>query len=256
MYSRQLIPRNISMLLRSRTTLPRLAQASPVLKRYNSSSSSSGPRYNKPLAWTLGAAAMLTGIYLVAPFDLLPKRPKVTEQIAIEPKGENPQAQTKDIDTEVTEENKNLGDNIEATSLPSEVPIEKKEASTDKKETTIEAGKLQVLENMELGETEEEVRKEGAYNPETGEINWDCPCLGGMAYGPCGEEFKEAFSCFIYSEADPKGIDCVEKFQHMQDCFRKYPEHYAEQLKEEEEATAVLEAESKGANEDFLDVKE
>jgi len=25
---------------------------------------------------------------------------------------------------------------------------------------------------------------EGAFNPETGEINWDCPCLGGMAQGP------------------------------------------------------------------------
>lgn len=31
-----------------------------------------------------------------------------------------------------------------------------------------------------------------------GEINWDCPCLGGMATGPCGVEFREAFSCFHY----------------------------------------------------------
>lgn len=77
-----------------------------------------------------------------------------------------------------------------------------------------------------------------AYNPETGEINWDCPCLGGMANGPCGEEFKEAFSCFVYSEADPKGIDCVGKFQNMQNCFREYPEYYAEQIKDEEEASA------------------
>ncbi|GAA5831614.1 hypothetical protein JCM11251_000769 [Rhodosporidiobolus azoricus] len=77
-----------------------------------------------------------------------------------------------------------------------------------------------------------------AYNPETGEINWDCPCLGGMADGPCGEEFKTAFSCFIYSEAEPKGIDCVEKFRGMQECFRKYPEVYgseAEDLEAEEE---------------------
>ena len=29
-----------------------------------------------------------------------------------------------------------------------------------------------------------------------GDINWDCPCLGGMAYGSCGQEFKDAFSCF------------------------------------------------------------
>ena len=32
----------------------------------------------------------------------------------------------------------------------------------------------------------------------SGELNWDCPCLGGMAYGPCGQEFKDAFSCFHY----------------------------------------------------------
>ena len=65
-----------------------------------------------------------------------------------------------------------------------------------------------------------------AYNPETGEINWACPCLGGMADGPCGEEFKAAFSCFIYSEDEPKGVDCVDKFRGMQECFRKYPEIY------------------------------
>ncbi|ANB15227.1 Mia40p [Sugiyamaella lignohabitans] len=80
---------------------------------------------------------------------------------------------------------------------------------------------------------EEAAANQGAFNPETGEINWDCPCLGGMANGPCGEEFKAAFSCFVYSEADPKGIDCVEKFQGMQDCFRRYPEVYSEELRED-----------------------
>jgi intermembrane space import and assembly protein 40 len=68
----------------------------------------------------------------------------------------------------------------------------------------------------------------GAFNPVTGEINWDCPCLGGMAHGPCGPEFREAFSCFVYSEDEPKGINCVEKFKGMQDCFRRHPEEYAE----------------------------
>lgn len=31
-----------------------------------------------------------------------------------------------------------------------------------------------------------------------GDINWNCPCLGGMATGPCGVEFRDAFSCFHY----------------------------------------------------------
>ncbi|KAK9315000.1 hypothetical protein V1522DRAFT_406023 [Lipomyces starkeyi] len=71
----------------------------------------------------------------------------------------------------------------------------------------------------------------GAYNPRTGEINWDCPCLGGMAHGPCGEEFKAAFSCFVFSEEEPKGVNCVPLFEVMQNCFRKYPETYAEDLR-------------------------
>ena len=29
-----------------------------------------------------------------------------------------------------------------------------------------------------------------------GDINWSCPCIGNMAIGPCGVEFREAFSCF------------------------------------------------------------
>jgi intermembrane space import and assembly protein 40 len=62
---------------------------------------------------------------------------------------------------------------------------------------------------------EEEAGQQGAFNPETGEINWDCPCLGGMAHGPCGEEFKSAFSCFVYSDQEPKGIECIDKFQYV-----------------------------------------
>ncbi|CUS20205.1 LAQU0S01e01376g1_1 [Lachancea quebecensis] len=118
-----------------------------------------------------------------------------------------------------------------------------------------EGGKEAPTESSEKGETEKkgqngdntEQKPQSAYDPDTGEINWDCPCLGGMAQGPCGEEFKAAFSCFVYSEEDPKGIDCIEKFKGMQDCFRKYPEHYAEQIKDEEDAAgaaAQLESQS------------
>jgi mitochondrial intermembrane space import and assembly protein 40 len=98
---------------------------------------------------------------------------------------------------------------------------------------------------------ESEADKQGAFDPETGEINWDCPCLGGMAHGPCGEEFKSAFSCFVYSNEEPKGMDCIDKFQYvlkallvwlsilifcrgMQECFRKYPEIYGAELADDE----------------------
>lgn len=62
-------------------------------------------------------------------------------------------------------------------------------------------------------DAEEEASQEGAFNEETGEINWDCPCLGGMAHGPCGEEFRAAFSCFVYSKEEPKGMDCIDRFK-------------------------------------------
>jgi len=81
---------------------------------------------------------------------------------------------------------------------------------------------------------EEEAGQEGAFNEETGEINWDCPCLGGMANGPCGEQFKAAFSCFVYSKDEPKGVDCIEHFKTMQNCFREHPEIYGAELEDDE----------------------
>lgn len=81
-----------------------------------------------------------------------------------------------------------------------------------------------------------------------------------MAQGPCGEEFKAAFSCFVFSEAEPKGLDCVEKFKGMQDCFRLHPDVYGDEIDDDEEeeeekatankneeAAAVEEEEDKGA---------
>ena len=68
--------------------------------------------------------------------------------------------------------------------------------------------------NPGLEATEEEASQEGAFNEETGEINWDCPCLGGMAHGPCGEQFRAAFSCFVFSKEEPKGMDCIENFKY------------------------------------------
>lgn len=101
-----------------------------------------------------------------------------------------------------------------------------------------------VVEEVDIEETvaidgDADNSSEGAaFNPETGEINWDCPCLGGMAHGPCGEEFKEAFACFVYSEAEPKGIDCIKKFENMRTCFKQHPEHYKEELYDDDEPVA------------------
>ncbi|KAI9819356.1 MAG: Oxidoreductase [Thelocarpon impressellum] len=83
---------------------------------------------------------------------------------------------------------------------------------------------------------EEEADSQGAFNPETGEINWDCPCLGGMAHGPCGEEFRSAFSCFVYSTEEPKGMDCIDRFKYadMQAHQTRHPDIYGEELDNED----------------------
>lgn len=41
-----------------------------------------------------------------------------------------------------------------------------------------------------------------------------------MAYGPCGEQFREAFSCFVFSKEEPKGMDCIEKFKYVGSLLR------------------------------------
>ncbi|KAI5779269.1 intermembrane space import and assembly protein [Geopyxis carbonaria] len=122
----------------------------------------------------------------------------------------------------------------------SEAGVGKTGPSKEESKQESEEKSLQPVEGMaaESGAQElaEEAGQEGAFNPETGEINWDCPCLGGMANGPCGEDFKAAFSCFIYSEADPKGVDCIDKFKTMQSCFQAHPDIYGAELTDEDEA--------------------
>lgn len=93
---------------------------------------------------------------------------------------------------------------------PTPAPAAPEAPQDDAQQPSPEAATLKSPEELEA-----EAGQEGAFNPETGEINWDCPCLGGMAHGPCGEEFKAAFSCFVYSSEEPKGIDCIEKFKYV-----------------------------------------
>ncbi len=94
--------------------------------------------------------------------------------------------------------------------------------------------------------TESEASREGAFNEETGEINWDCPCLGGMAHGPCGDQFRQAFSCFVFSKEEPKGMDCIEHFKTMQGCFREHPDVYGGELEEDEVEEGVREQQQIG----------
>lgn len=78
-----------------------------------------------------------------------------------------------------------------------------------------------------LEETNTELTPSRAINPETGEIDWDCPCLAEALKPPCGEVFKTAFSCFVKSVTEPKGEDCMSLFVEMQKCYLAHPEVYA-----------------------------
>ncbi|ELT99549.1 hypothetical protein CAPTEDRAFT_154809 [Capitella teleta] len=80
---------------------------------------------------------------------------------------------------------------------------------------------------------------------ENGDINWNCPCLGGMATGPCGNEFREAFSCFHYSQDEQKGSDCYEQFKGMQECMQKFPSLYDNESGADMDAIAEEEAKAR-----------
>ncbi|AET40879.1 Mia40p Ecym_7022 [Eremothecium cymbalariae DBVPG len=201
--------------------------------RYSSNSSKANPLFkdvNIP-AMILASSVTLGAIYMVCPLKMKVKKDKVRSSgaavIASSSVGQDTLVGGDDVEEPLEEATEVTGEQlIEPSDHFANGSDENgvTEHVADAAETVVENGNVSV--------------QESAYDPGTGEINWDCPCLGGMAHGPCGEEFKAAFSCFVYSEADPKGIDCVEKFQAMQTCFRQYPEHYAEQLKNDEEEIA------------------
>lgn len=54
----------------------------------------------------------------------------------------------------------------------------------------------------------------------------NCPCIASMKEGSCGLPFLAAYRCFLESETEPKGMDCMEQFKSMQVCVADHPEEY------------------------------
>ena len=77
-----------------------------------------------------------------------------------------------------------------------------------------------------------------------GSINWNCPCMGDIVNGPCGEQFKAFFSCYHYSEAEPKGTDCMAQLKEMTDCLEEHPEIYDKYLRDNDKDKEKDEAET------------
>jgi hypothetical protein len=73
-----------------------------------------------------------------------------------------------------------------------------------------------------------------------------CPCIDSMRDGPCGDEFISAYRCFLESDSEPKGMDCVELFSSMQSCMAEHPEHYLDD--EEEDGQAAVSADGESAD--------
>lgn len=78
---------------------------------------------------------------------------------------------------------------------------------------------------------------QSAYNEETGEINWDCPCIKGALEPPCGDTFRTTFECFVRSKADPKGADCIQHFAALQKCYQDNKEIYLDNLGDDDDDT-------------------
>lgn len=54
--------------------------------------------------------------------------------------------------------------------------------------------------------------------------------------GPCGPTFVDAFSCYIRSSHEEKGMDCLDQFKVFQECLKKNPDHVEKIMSDAEEA--------------------
>ncbi|XP_028782860.1 mitochondrial intermembrane space import and assembly protein 40 homolog [Neltuma alba] len=63
----------------------------------------------------------------------------------------------------------------------------------------------------------------------------ECPCIADLRSGPCGNQFSEAFLCFLKSTAEEKGSDCVHPFVALQNCIKANPNAFPEDILNEGE---------------------
>ncbi|XP_071723865.1 LOW QUALITY PROTEIN: mitochondrial intermembrane space import and assembly protein 40 homolog, partial [Rutidosis leptorrhynchoides] len=63
----------------------------------------------------------------------------------------------------------------------------------------------------------------------------ECPCIADLRNGACGDQFSNAFLCFMKSTAEEKGSDCVHPFVALQNCIKANPNAFSKEVLEEEE---------------------
>lgn len=63
----------------------------------------------------------------------------------------------------------------------------------------------------------------------------ECPCIAHLRTGPCGDQFSNAFVCFIKSTSEAKGSDCVSPFVYLQKCIKANPDAFPKDVLEDDE---------------------
>ncbi|KAK4373438.1 hypothetical protein RND71_008822 [Anisodus tanguticus] len=53
--------------------------------------------------------------------------------------------------------------------------------------------------------------------------------------GPCGNQFSDAFLCFLKSTAEEKGSDCVSPFVALQSCIKANPNAFSKDVLEDDD---------------------
>ncbi|XP_060185789.1 mitochondrial intermembrane space import and assembly protein 40 homolog [Lycium barbarum] len=62
----------------------------------------------------------------------------------------------------------------------------------------------------------------------------ECPCIAHLRSGPCGNQFSDAFLCFLKSTAEEKGSDCVSPFVALQSCIKANPNAFSKDILEDD----------------------
>ncbi|XP_055802599.1 mitochondrial intermembrane space import and assembly protein 40 homolog [Solanum dulcamara] len=62
----------------------------------------------------------------------------------------------------------------------------------------------------------------------------ECPCIAHLRAGLCGNQFSDAFLCFLKSTAEEKGSDCVSPFVALQSCIKANPNAFSKDVLEED----------------------
>ncbi|ERF73369.1 hypothetical protein EPUS_07203 [Endocarpon pusillum Z07020] len=190
---------------------------------------STAPPHQKSRSWKSSAARWglaIAGLYYYNTSELFAEQPA---EYRLDPKADYDEGNSPTLDA-LTQSSREKKQNQQSVLSSRASDANSNSETTSFASSQLGSNPTPTPSASDPAELEEEASSEGAFNPVTGEINWDCPCLGGMAHGPCGEQFRAAFSCFVFSEEEPKGMDCIDKFKGMQDCFREHPDVYAAEL--------------------------